>query len=507
MPVPPEIRAEEAGDGRRNGRSLARAVLGGAGLISAAGGLNKLFSLVSAPILTKVLGPSPYGVVAILGTITSFATTVSLLGVDLSYARFFFSGVPQDGERIERFCWRFSIGMACGVSLCAGVAWWIWSDRLGFPGNLAIMVGAGVFLAVLNVMATTRQRLRGAYLRIAGSISGAGLFGAAFSIVLALFWRSDAWALLVGTAGGVALGILIAGLPPPGMVTGRSGLTWSGRREILRLGLAGAVTAPMYWMMNSADRWLLGMWLGAGPLGVYSFASGVGMIGILVNSGITLAWYPEVSRAYEADAEEARLQIGRLLGRFAGGLLVVWLAVAAAGGDVIRLVADRRFHEGARFVSWIAGGILFYGFFNLGNTGLLLKKDLRPMAAWWVLGAGVNLGMNLLLLRWMGPMGAAISYCAGFALIAAGVTWSSQSRFPVPIPWARLGAACAVAFGSGALMSHPWSDGPLPSLLLKFPVGLAVAALLLQIVAPDWMTRLWRAETVRDWYNGWRDRS
>lgn len=503
----PENGAGGSDNRKPNERSLARAVMGGAGLIAVAGGLNKLFSLVSAPILTKVLGPSPYGVVALLGTITSLATTVALLGVDLSYSRFFFSGVPEDGEKIEGFCWRFSVGMACGVSLASAFAWWAWSDLLGFPGNLAVMIGAGIFLAVVNVMATTRRRLRGAYLRIALSIAGTGFTGAVFSIFLALFWRSDAWALLVGTAGGVTIGVAIAGLPPAGLVFGRSGLPWNARWRILRLGLAGAVTAPMYWVMNSADRWLLGMWLGPGPLGVYSFAAGVGTIGILVNSAITLAWYPEVSRAYETDAEGARAQIGRLLARFAGGLLVVWLAVAAAGGDVIRLVADPRFHEGARVVSWIAGGVLFYGFFNLGNTGLLLKKDLRPMAAWWALGAGANLGLNVLLVPSKGPIGAAVAFCAGFALIAAGVMWSSQSRFSVPVPWSRLGVAGALTVGAGALLSPHWADSPLSSLLLKFPAGAAVAALVLQIVAPDWMTRLRRAEPLRAWIAGRRGRS
>ena len=489
----------EEGTGREEtrGGSLARTVLGGTGLIAAAGGITKLLSLITAPILTRTLGPSPYGVVALLGTVTSLATTVALLGVDLSYSRFFFSGDREDSANVERFCWRFAIGSACIVSLTAGLAWWGGSDRLELSGGLALMIVIGVFLAVVNVMATTRQRLRGAYARIAASIVGAGAVTAVLSVLLALFWKRDAWALLLGAAGGVVVGTAIAGLPSLGNLRERSGYPWSYRWEILRLGLAGAVTAPMFWLMNSADRWFIGMWLGPGPLGVYSFASGMGTIGILVNSAITLAWYPEMSRAYEASEQEARVQIGRLWARLAAILLIVWLAVAAAGGDAIRLLTDARFHQGVPYVPWIAGGIFFYGIFGIANTGLVLKKNLTPAVGWWVLGAAVNAGLNFLLVRRVGALGAAIAFSLGFALIAWGVMCSAQARFHLPVPWVSLGIASGLTFVAGIAMAAPWSDSAVKSLLLKFPLGVVCSLAVMRIVAPDWVRRFLSGEFTR----------
>jgi O-antigen/teichoic acid export membrane protein len=415
----------------------------------------------------------------------------------MSYARFFFSGTGEDSSNVERFCWRFSIWSAGFVSLAAGLAWWFASDRLELPGTLAIMITIGVFLAVVNVMATTRQRLRAAYARIAGSIVGGGAVAAVLSIALALFWRRDAWALLVGTAGGVAVGTAIAGLPPLGLLWERSGYPRSYRWEILRLGLTGAATAPMFWLMNSADRWLIELWLGAGPLGVYSFATGLGTIGIMVNSAITLTWYPEMSRAYETSEEEARAQIGRLWARIAAGLLVVWLGVAAAGGDIIRLLADPRFHKGVIYVPWIAGGIFFYGIFGLANTGLVLKKNLTPAVGWWALGAATNVGMNVLLIRKFGPLGAAMAFSAGFALIAAGVMWSAQAEYRLPVPWAGLGVASGLTVIAGYAMAMPWSKSAAFSLCLKFPVGVVCALAVMWIVAPDWVRRLFRGEFTR----------
>lgn len=487
-------RKEELLAGEEKRGSLARTVIGGTGLIAAAGGVNKLFSLVSAPILTRELGPSPYGVVALLGTVTSLAATIALLGVDTAYARFFFSGSPEEGRAAERFCWRFTMGSACAVSLLAGLGWFLWSGRAGLPSALALMVIAGVFLLVLNTMASTRQRLEGGYLRIAVSIVTAGLVGTAIAIALALYWRKDAWPILVGGAAGLAAGIAVIRLPTAETVVRASGLSQDVRRQIVRLGLAGAVTAPMYWLMSSADRWFIGLWQGQGPLGVYAFATSVGMAGMMVNSAVTLAWFPEMMRDYETAKEEAAPRIGRLWARLTAGLLVVWLAVSAAGGDIIRLLAAPAFHGGAAYIPWIAGGVLFAGVASLANSGLMLRKDMAPAAAWWTIGAVSNVALNALLVRSMGAYGAAVAACLAYALIAGGAMRSAQSRFRLPVPWGRLGTAAVLSLAAGIAMAPPWSSGPLRSLLWKFPAGVAAAAVIAWIVAPDWMARLAKGE-------------
>jgi O-antigen/teichoic acid export membrane protein len=468
--------------------SLVRTVVGGTGLIAAAGGVSKLLTLVSAPILTAALGPSPYGVVALLSTVTSLAMTVALLGIDQSYARFFFAADPEEGRAAERFCWRFSLIASVGVATAAGAGWWWWSGLAGLSSSLAVMVVAGILLGVWNAMATTRRRLLGGYFRIAVAIIVTGALGAILAILLALYWRQDAWSLLVGSAAGVAAGAWVAGFPAAETVLVPSGLSRGHRIDILRLGAAGAITAPVFWLMGSADRWIIAYLRGSAELGVYAFASTVGMVGMMLNSAITLTWFPEMTREYESAGPESLPRIGMLWVRLASGLMVAWIAVSAAGGDVIRLIADPRFHGGTTFVPWIAGGIFFYGIASLANTGLLLKKDLTPSIGWWVAGAVLNLGMNLLLVPPLGGTGAAMATCAGYGLIAVGVMRAAQARLFLPIPWKVLGASAAVSLVSGMVMIPPWSGNPALSLTLKFPVGVAALVAVLRISAREWFS-------------------
>lgn len=485
-----ETTGERPGD--PGGHSLARAVLGGTGLLAGAGAVTKLFGLVSSPILTRLAGPEPYGVVALAGTISSLATTVAMMGVDLSYARYFFDGGSARGEAVERFCWRFSLGTGLAVSLLAGAVWWWWEEATASRGGLGWVVAAGTFVAVGIGMATTRRRVRGGYPRIATATVAGGALGVALSVLLAWCWRPDAWAMLGGSLVGSAVTVAILGIPPATTLLVRSGLDGGRRRELLRMGFASAVTAPMFWVMSSADRWFIGAWAGQGPLGVYAFASGIGLTGMMVNTALTLAWFPEMSREYETSREDALSSIGRLWARLAGLLMVTWLVVAAAGGDLIRLLADRRFHEGAPLVPWLAGGVFFYGMAGLANTGLFLQKNLAPTAAWWVAGAAVNVAGNALLVGRLGPMGASLAACFGFAVIASGMTWSAQSRLYLPIPWGRILVAGALSLTAGLAMCDPWGASPIRSLLVKFPAGVVVAAAVMGAVAPDWLRRLVR---------------
>lgn len=467
----------------------------GVGVLVIAGAIARLFSVVSSPILTRLVGPSPYGVLALIGTVSSLAASVALMGIDLSYARFFFTGHGVQASAVERFCWRFALGLGVIFSLAATVAWWYLIPSGSAHRGLALMAGLTTLIAVATVMAVTRQRIQGAYARIATATlvgSGAGIL---LSVLLARFWRPDAWAMLSGTLAGASLSLVILGLPSAHLLLQKSNLDAEQRKELLSLGIASMVTAPMFWVINSADRWFLGIWIGTGAVGVYAFAASIGLSGLMVHGAVTMAWFPEVSREFEQSGETALGNIARLWARLAGLHMVTWLAVTAAGGDVIRWLADPRFHSGAGLVPWIAGGVFFYGIAGLANTGLFLKKNLKPTALWWALGAALNVAANALWIRPLGPLGAAVVGCLTFALIAGGMLGSAQRRLALPLPWARLGSAAAMALVAGMLLASPWSSTSWVSLLLKLPVGILVSAFLGVVLAPDWIQRLFSKET------------
>jgi hypothetical protein len=69
------------------------------------------------------------------------------------------------------------------------------------------------------------------------------------------------------------------------------------------------------------------------------------------------------------------------------------------------------------------------------------------------------------------------------------VLWVSERWLPLEVEWVRLLAALVAILAMGIVGLPAWAGTPLLSLAIKLPVGVAVAALTLGWVAPDWARR------------------
>ncbi len=473
------------------GAQLATRVFAGAAWITLAGVSGRILSLVAAPFLTSRVAPREYGIVALVSTGISLTSTLSLCGVDMAYGRFWGGSADADLRGIERFSWRFAIGTSVLGSLIAGILWMSYvSARADLSPRLAIVIVPGILLNNIVTMASTRARFRGAYSQLALSNAVTATLSAILSVLFVWSWRADAWSLLLAMWLGLAAGTTLLGAPTLRDLRKASRLPSGETRRVIELGLSGLTTAAMYWVISASDRWFLGIYRNQTEVGLYSFASSIGLIGIVLNTALTATWFPEITRATRSEVDAAaRERLGQEWARMVVMLLIVWLAVSSAGGDLIRLIAHPRFHESARYVPWIAGGIFFYGLASLANTGLWLSSDMKPAAFWWLGGGALSAAMNLALVPWGGPLGAAITACSSYAFISAGVLRSGQQSFRLNIPWGRVLGLAAVVLLSAAVMIPPWDLLPAVSLAMKLPVGAVVAAGIVYASSPDWSRR------------------
>src|SRR6266446_6759751 len=118
----------------------------------------RLLSIVTMPILTRVLNPTAYGVATLAGTVISLVSIFALAGIDMSYRRAYYSAQPPSGDVVEHYCWRFAIaaGLVSGV-LSAGVWWYFIESDLA----LAILLAMGIIGSASTAMTHSRALLAG----------------------------------------------------------------------------------------------------------------------------------------------------------------------------------------------------------------------------------------------------------------------------------------------------------------------------------------------------------
>jgi O-antigen/teichoic acid export membrane protein len=469
---------------------IIKKVFGASAIIVLASGLTRLFTLLSAPVLTRLLGPAPYGTMALVGTAVAFASTLSLLGMDMSYARYYFSKENVTSHAVEQFCWRYTIFSSTGVGILAALFWWYLFGRSMNNSLIALMVGLTSILFVANTMSQTWARLRERYNQIGLAIIISGMVTVVISMFLAIVWRRDEWSLLIGFAAGILINIVVIGTPKSNLLLKASGLTLKEKWPIIKLGLPGVITASMYWILSSADRWFLKYFMGKEIVGIYSFAYSVAIVGQIVNTAIILTWIPESIRTYEADTHGATSILGEVWGGLALSLSLVWLIVASIGGDIIRILAHSQFHSGAVYVPWIAGGVYFYGMSILATSGLLIAKNMKPAAGLWFMGGVLNVILNYFAIQKWGAYGAAVVNCVSFGFIYFGVMWKSLKLFKLNLAWKKLFGVAVIVLMCGVVMSPAWHSYPLISICLKLPLCLGVSLCLSWLTVPGWVRQI-----------------
>jgi O-antigen/teichoic acid export membrane protein len=470
--------------------SFARRVISGTVQLTVSNGVVRLLSVFTMPILTRLLNPKAYGVATLVGSIISLVSVFALAGIDMSYARAYHSVQPPNGDVVERYCWRYAITAAMIFSILTASAWWFfskYSDEL--DSSLAIFLALGTMLSVGQTMAQVRARLTGSYRTMSVALIIGGIASATTSIGIAFWWRQDAMALLLSMLIAYLIPLLILGVPSITKMAKPSGLSRNEGVSLIKIGLAGIVTAPMYWLLSSSDRWFLQHYHGAESVGIYSIGYSVAIVGMMVNNAIMSVWLPEASREYEQDPAQAQIILGRLMSRLVTAMTLIWLMVTASGGDIVRWLANTRFHAAADYVPFIAGGVFFYGVLHLSNTGLLLTKRLNLAVFWWFIGGIVCVLLNMALVPRYGGVGAAITQTASFAFISIAILITSQSKFCIRLEWKRLAAVMSIILAAGFVAIPAWHQKALFSLLMKFPFGFMVAVIVAWFMTPDWCIR------------------
>lgn len=438
----------------------------------------RALGIVSMPLLTHWLAPAAYGQAALASTLISLVAVIWLMGMDMSYSRSYLSRTPPNGAPAETFCWRTACAMAFAAGATAALLWLghATADATALR-SVAVFVFAGAAGSVLLAMAQTRSRLYNRHARLALAV-GLGGIGAT-GLTLALAWRplADERALVAGYVAAYLLPILIMGMPGLRQLSRPSGMDAAARKAVFLVGLPGIVTAPVYWVVASSDRWFLQAFTDSSVVGIYGVACTFGQLGMMVNSALLAIWLPEATRVHESEMADSDRELARLMLRLMALMAIICLGVGAFGPDILRWLTAARFHAAAQVVPVLAAAVFCYGCYQLARTSLYLHRSLGVDARLTGMGAVLSLLANYWLVPRFGMMAAACVQCLSFAGMALAIFIVAQQRHPLPLPGSRIfsGLVLLAAGLAGTYWLGPVVD--LASALLKAVLvsGISVA--------------------------------
>jgi O-antigen/teichoic acid export membrane protein len=254
----------------------------------------------------------------------------------------------------------------------------------------------------------------------------------------------------------LGIGLVLLGYGVPGALLGTTlatltvvAVNWRGwwinwkffdpvlGRQMLRFGLPLIASTLFGWLATFADRWLLGLYLGADQAGLYAagYDLQMNMLGVPL-AVMLLAGYPLTIGAYTArGAPAAQVQL-RLLGTF-----IILIVLPEAVGIVMTGPLLVNIFLGAEFrpltvalLPILVGATFFKVLMYYVNYGYVIASRTHLTLLSIGTAAILDLVLNVILIPRYGAWGAAIAGLFGFGAGFAIAVLMMRRVFAFPLP-------------------------------------------------------------------------
>lgn len=329
-----------------------------------------LIRLASNLILTRLLFPEAFGLMALVQTFMTGLAMFSDIGISTSIIQ---NRRGEDPDFLNT-AWTIQIGRGVILWLGACALAWPAAQFYNEPQLLWLMPAVGL-TALIAGFQTTKTMVANRHLRLGkqSTISFSTQFISTLATVfLAWVWPSI-WALVIGSLFGSLLGMLAGHLFMPGV---RNRLRWdpSAARALISFGRYIFLSTLAGFVVNQGDKILMGKLVGFSDLGIYNIgffmASFPGMFGDILASRILFPLYREV-RPSESALSRRRIGQARML--LSGGLIVISGTLAVIGDWLIGLLYDPRYAAAGPMMI-VLSLMAFPAALTKGNSQLLLAE-------------------------------------------------------------------------------------------------------------------------------------
>jgi O-antigen/teichoic acid export membrane protein len=399
------------------------------------------------PVYTRYLAPPDYGILGLANMASNLLFIVLNFGQSTAFFRSYYDFDDEEGRKaVVTTSVILTLGICgplCGLLiLFAGP---IADFVFGAPAYAGIFIvaclgsAANVFLRVpFAMMRAEEKATRYATLSAARGLTGMVL---ALILVVGLGWGA---AGVVWSQFASQFVFLVALLPAAVW-----GLRWTFTTpvagQLLSFGSPYVFAGLSTFILNLSDRFFLKHYTSLSEVGIYSLACSFGEILVLLLAALRIAYSPFVySNMKSPDAPRL---YARVLTYYVTGMGFIALCVSLLAKETIAIMAAPSYHAAATVVPLLAVAQFFHGFSFMAPIGIAIQR--RPIfrTVSVLIAAGINLGLNFLLIPKYGMMGAAWSTVVAFIVESAFITGFSLHFYPLPLEVGRMVRAVVVAGG------------------------------------------------------------
>jgi O-antigen/teichoic acid export membrane protein len=394
--------------------------------------VGPIFTVILTPLYTRVLRPADYALLDLLTTIGGLCASLATLGLGHALTVHYYDHDELAQNRVTATAALIALVWSILVALPLWpAAPWIATTLLGGLqyADLLLLAAINIPLAALGLVMQTTLRLMMAVMRANILALVNLLLTVALNVLLVLLLRQGVWGIQI-TAVATGLWLALGGA----LLVGRERWGWPQPAlvgPLLRAGVGALPGVLALWALGFSDRLILPLFgIPAEERGWYAIAAKLASMMAIVIMPFQIAWGP-LALSMRGD-QAAPQTYARVLSLFAAGAIGLGLALALFAREILLVFTTSDYLGAAAYVAPLTVITVANGLTVCAGVGAALMKRTEVTGIALLIGAGLNLLLNLLLIPRFGVWGAAWATAAGYAIVPTIVYAWSQRIHHIP---------------------------------------------------------------------------
>jgi O-antigen/teichoic acid export membrane protein len=236
--------------------------------------------------------------------------------------------------------------------------------------------------------------------------------------------------------------------------------------------VAGSLSS---WVTNSSDVYLIGLFLGAAAVGYYSPGYSLGRAITMFSTPFIIMLPPLLSKHYdENNLNEVRTTLTYSWKYYLGVAIPCVFGLSALSKPVLNVISTPSIAaNGYMIIPLVAAGALLLGAYEIVVLIITLRKKTVLTGVIWMSCAVFNFGANLVLIPYLGIIGAALTTLMAFALAFSLTALYSFRHFEFDINPRFMAKSVFASIVFAALLLY-WSPSGLADILLSISVSAVI---------------------------------
>lgn len=239
-------------------------------------------------------------------------------------------------------------------------------------------------------------------------------------------------------------------------------------KEYLALGLPTVPSSLSYWVVESSDRYIIGILLGTTAVGYYSPSYTLGTVINMLCYPFTVILLPLLSKYYDEDKmDKVKLYMKYSLKFFMALAIPSAVGLSLLSQVIIQILSTPEIAANGYFVTpFVTLGAIFSGIYGIVINMVILKKKTKIIGIIWIAAAILNAATNFALIPYFGLIGAAVATLASYTLAFVIAMAYSLKHFEIDFDLPFMGKCIAASTVMSLIILKFYPAGILDTLVV-----------------------------------------